>query len=71
MGNFFDCIQSRADPISDVESQHRSVSTCHMGNISMHLGRPLKWDADKEVFVGDAEADAMRQREQRHGFNIV
>lgn len=70
MGNFFDCVQSRRTPISDVESQHRSVSTCHMGNISMRLGRPLKWNADKETFVDDAEANSMRQREQRKGFEI-
>ena len=26
MGNFFDCVAARKTPISDVESQHRSVS---------------------------------------------
>src|SRR5690606_632185 len=35
MGNFVDCVQSRNAPVSDIESQHRSVSTCHLGNISM------------------------------------
>ena len=70
MGNFFDCIQSRRVPISDVESQHRSVSTCHLGNISMHLGRTLKWDPSQETFVGDQEANAMLKREQRNGFAI-
>ncbi len=70
MGNFFDCIQSRRVPISDVESQHRSVSTCHLGNISMHLGRTLKWDPRQETFVDDQEANAMLKREQRNGFAI-
>ena len=42
MGNFFDCVETRRTPVSDVESQHRSVSTCHLGNISMRLGRPLE-----------------------------
>ena len=71
MGNFFDCIQSRRKPISDVESQHRSVSTCHLGNIAMKLGRPLKWDPVKEVFPGDASANALRSRPQRSGFEVV
>jgi len=71
MGDFFDCVRSRKQPVSDVESQHRSVSTCHLGNISMRLGRPLKWDADKERFVGDAEADRMLSREQRSGYEIT
>ena len=70
MGNFFDCVQSRKQPVSDVESQHRSVSTCHLGNISLRLGRPLKWDSIKEQFVGDPEANRMLTREQRTGYEI-
>lgn len=71
MGNFFDCLQTRNQPISDIESQHRSVSTCHLANISMKLGRPLKWDPDREVFEGDSEADSMLSREHRKGFEVV
>lgn len=71
MGNFFDCVESRRTPVSDVESQHRSASTCHLGNISMRLGRPLRWDPEAEMFVGDAEAHAMLKREQRRGYEVV
>jgi predicted dehydrogenase len=70
MGNFFDCIRSRKTPVSDVVSQHQSVTTCHLGNISMHLGRPLKWDPDKELFLGDDEANGLLSRRQRKGFEI-
>jgi len=56
--------------ISNVASQHRSVSTCHLGNISMRLGRPLKWDPEKELFVGDDEANRHLRREQRAPFAI-
>jgi predicted dehydrogenase len=68
MGNFFDCLKTRNKPISDVESQHRSVSTCHLGNISMQLGRKLTWGPEKEVFVGDDEANAKLSRPQRSPF---
>jgi len=71
MGNFFDCVATRQLPVSDVESQHRSVSTCHLGNISLRLGRPLKWDPKRERFPDDQEANAMLQREQRTGFEII
>lgn len=70
MGNFFDCIGSRKKPVSDVESQHRSVSTCHLGNIAMRVGRSLTWDPELEEFPGDAEANAHLQREQRSGFEV-
>jgi predicted dehydrogenase len=71
MGNFFDCVHTRRQPISDVESQHRSVTTCHLGNISMWLGRPLKWDPEVEKFVNDAEADDRLRRDQRAGFEVA
>ena len=71
MGNFFDCIHSRNNPISDVESQHRSASTCHLANISMRLGRPLHWDPRAERFVADKEADTWLRREQRSGYETV
>jgi predicted dehydrogenase len=70
MGNFFDCVKSRQQPISDVYSQHRSVSTCHLGNISMRLGRPLQWDPEKERFVGDDEANGHLAREQRAPYTV-
>ena len=70
MGNFFDCIDARKRPVSDVESQHRSVSTCHLANIAMKLGRTVKWDPEQEEFPGDAEANALRSRQQRAGYEI-
>lgn len=71
MGNFFDCVASRKTPISDIESQHRSVSTCHLGNIALKLGRPLSWNPNKEEFENDAEANALLSRPQRQGFEVV
>jgi predicted dehydrogenase len=70
MHNFFECIQSKKPTISDVESQHRSVSTCHLANIAIKLGRPLKWDAQAEQFVDDSEASGLLSRPHRKGFEI-
>ncbi len=68
MGNFFDCVKAGKTPISDIESQHRSVSTCHLGNIALQLGRALKWNPANETFIDDAQANAHLSREQREGF---
>ena len=70
MGNFFDCVASRNAPASDVECQHRSATTCHLGNISMRLGRRLQWDPAKELFVADPDANAWLKREQRKPYQI-
>ncbi len=70
MGNFFDCVKERKTPLSDVTTQHRSISVCHLANISMRLGRKLAWNAEKEEFVGDSEANGYLKREQRDGFTV-
>lgn len=71
MGNFYDCTRSRETPISDVISQHRSVSLCHLGNIACRLGRPLRWDPVAETFPDDSEANALLSRPQRQGFEVA
>jgi predicted dehydrogenase len=70
MGNFYDCLQTRRAPISDVVSQHRSVSACHLANISMRLGRTLNWDPQREQFVGDSEADGWLSRTPRKSYEL-
>ena len=72
VGNLLDRVRDRGETVSDVESQHRSVTTCHIANIAMRLGdRPLAWDAEAERFEGDEEANAMLARPQRKGFEIA
>jgi predicted dehydrogenase len=70
MGNFFDCVRERKTTISDVVSQHRSASVCHLANISMRLGRKLMWDPAKEKFAGDDEADRCLSRTQRPPYEV-
>ena len=70
MGNFFDCTFSRKTPISDVISQHRSVSLCHLGNIAMKVGTKLTWNPETEQFVDAPTATKLLKRDQRKGFEI-
>jgi len=70
MHNFFECIQTKNPTISEVQSQHRSVSTCHLANIAIRLGRPIGWDPIAEVCIDDPQANQMLSREQRKGFEI-
>ncbi len=61
--NWIECIKSRKMPNGDVEFGHRATTACHLANISLRLGgRKLRWDAEKEDFIGDREASAMLVR---------
>ena len=70
MQNFFDCVRERSEPVSDVFSHHREVSSCHMCNIAMLLKRKLRWDPVKEDFIGDQQASALVRRPQREPYTI-
>ncbi len=70
MQNFFDCVKDRSEPVSDVFSHHRELSCCHLCNLAMLLKRKLRWDPDKQDFVGDAQASALLSRPQREKYRI-
>jgi predicted dehydrogenase len=63
--NFLDCVKSRKQPLSDLESGHQVVTACHLSNLSLRLGRKLVWDANNEQIVGDREANDMLTRPYR------
>jgi predicted dehydrogenase len=70
MRNFFECVADRGEPISDVASHHRTMTTCHLANISLMLGREVKWNPDAEKFDNDAGATALISRTSRPGFTM-
>ena len=70
MANFFDCVKARKEPVSDVWSHHRALTSCHLCNLAMLLKRKLRWDPEKEVFIGDTQADALLSRPRRKGYEL-
>jgi predicted dehydrogenase len=68
--DFLDCIRTGKRPVADVEIGHRSATVCHLGNISIRLGRKLTWDPAKEEIVGDKEAAAMLSRPYRSPWKL-
>lgn len=69
MGNFFECVRTRHPPICEAEIGNRSASVCHLGVISLRLGRKLQWDPQREQFAGDDEANRWLRREMRKPWN--
>jgi len=72
--NWLEGIAANRDPIAPVDQAVKSVQTCSAAWIGMKLGRKLTWDAAKESFVGDEQANAMRGRPARskeYDINVV
>ena len=70
MADFFESVKTRREPASPVRIQHRTITACHLTNISLRLKRKLTWDPESEQIVGDDEANAWQAREQREPYVI-
>lgn len=68
--NWVDCMRTREKPVAHAEVGHRSSVICHLVNICRELGRKLRWDPIREVFAGDDEANKLRARPQRRGYEL-
>jgi len=69
--NFFDCMIDRSKKLNaDVEVGHRSVTVCHLVNITRFLNRHLQWDPAREQFASDDEANKMVDRPRRKGYEL-
>jgi predicted dehydrogenase len=67
MGNFFNGVRTRKDPIATVENGHRSACIGHLIIIALRTGKKLEWNPAKEIFTGDGanEANVHLARNQR------
>ncbi len=69
--DFIDCIKKRdLNTASNPERTQRMHTICHSANLSLRLGRKLKWDYNNERFIDDAEANTYLNREMRKGWDI-
>jgi predicted dehydrogenase len=68
--NFLECMRSRKLPHAHVEIGRLSTTLCHLGNISQKLGRDVHFDAKTEAFGADREANALRSKTYRKGFDL-
>ena len=69
--NFLDCIKSRERPAEDIEGGHRVSAACHLANLSLRLGRRIRWDPEAERIIDDAEASALLVRPYRKPWDDV
>lgn len=68
--NFFNCMRTRKPTNADAETGHRATTLCHLVNICRTVQRKLRWNPRKEEFIGDAEANQLRSRPRRKGFEL-
>jgi hypothetical protein len=68
--DFFRGIRTRRAPVSPVEAGYAASVFGNVSDISLRLGRKLKWDPAQDRFIGDDEANAMLARPYRSPWTI-
>jgi predicted dehydrogenase len=65
MKDFLRAIANRSKPVASIEEGHISTASCVLANISLQLGRALRWDGQRQLVVGDDEANRLLARKYR------
>jgi hypothetical protein len=69
--NFLDCVRSRQPAICPIEDSVQGDLLCHVSDIATRLNRKLKFDPEKEKFIGDLAAnDRLRLRDMRKPWRL-
>jgi predicted dehydrogenase len=63
--NFVDAAKGRSQPASPIDSAVRVDTLCHLQQIAIKLRRKLRWDAAREMFLNDDEANALLDHPMR------
>ena len=64
-GDFIECVKTREKPFRDIELAVNTVAVCHLAFIAYQLKRSLKWDAAKQEFPEDQQANRYLDRARR------
>lgn len=57
--DFLNCVRTREKPFRDIELAVNTAAVCHLALITYTLGRSLKWNAAKQQFPGDDDANRL------------
>ena len=69
--NFMDSIKNNKRPNADIETGHKSVLLCQLGNIAQRTGRVLNCSQENGHILNDEEAMALWSREYAPGWEPV
>ena len=69
--NFVNSVKSRTQPESNLEYARQMTLPMHLALISWRLGRKLEWDAKKETFIGDKDANGFVSRIYRKAWDLI
>jgi myo-inositol 2-dehydrogenase / D-chiro-inositol 1-dehydrogenase len=70
LSHFYDVVRGLSSPVSDAETAHATNVALHLANISIRVGRPIRWDPAREQIIDDAQASALLSAPRRAGYEL-
>ncbi len=71
LSHFYAVYRGLASPVSDAESAHATNVALHLANISIRVGRPIRWDPASERILDDPQASALMSNPRRVGYELL
>jgi len=68
--DFAEAVRTRRKFALNEENGHRSCILVNMGKIALQLGRPLRFDPEKQIFIDDEEANRLINQPMRAPWHL-
>jgi myo-inositol 2-dehydrogenase / D-chiro-inositol 1-dehydrogenase len=70
LSHFYDVVRGLSTPVSDALTTHASNVALNLANISIRVGRPIRWDPAREEIIDDPQASALLAAPRRAGYEL-
>ena len=70
IADFHQAVRTRQKFALNEVNGHRSCTLVNLGKIAVRLGRPLRFDPEKQVFIGDEEANRLVHQPMRSPWHV-
>ncbi len=68
--NFVECVKSRKEPVSPIDTAVEADIICHICDIAIRLERKVRWDPLTEKFINGEAANARLSRPMRSPWHL-
>ena len=69
-GDFIQCVKTRKQPFRRIEHVINTMALPLFASIAYTLNRSLKWDSNKQEFIGDNEANRLTSVARREPWQL-
>jgi hypothetical protein len=67
---FGEAVKTRKPAGGNAEAAHRTATIMHLANIAIRVGRKIRFDPEKEVIIGDEEANRLVNQPMRAPWHL-